>query len=308
MIKDNNNLTDVFSLNGKRVAIIGASGMLGQMLYRVAKQRAIAVIRLARHQADYNIDATDFPQLLIVLQRISPDIIINAAAQTNLNQCEQHPQAADLLNGQLVAVLANYCRANAVKLVQISTDHYFSGDKQALHSEDHPILLLNQYAKSKYVGELAAATAPQSLIVRTNIVGFRGWPNQPTFIEWAIASFRQKTPITLFDDFYTSSIDVLKFSETLYDLIDKNVVGLINIAAAEVVSKADFLLRLAYQLNMLPIHYKTGSVHALSEVKRAESLGLDTRLVEKILGYSMPDTDAVIRNLVAVYKEGKHAI
>ncbi len=294
--------------NSASLVIVGSTGLLGQALRSEACKRGYQVYGLARSGADVNLDILDTQELLDALGHVRPKYIINAAALINLDECERNPARAHEINALAVKNIANYCQKYDVKLVQISTDHYFSGDGQALHNEQAEVQLLNAYAKSKYEGELFAQSVPNSLILRTNIVGFRGWVGRPTFVEWAITALSEGSPLTLFDDFFTSSIHVRAFSDSLFDLIDKNALGIFNLAAREVASKADFLLKLAHQLELSVSGCTFGSVHSVGGVLRADSLGLDVSKAETILGYPLPKMDEVIAELAREYRERLNAI
>lgn len=288
--------------------IVGSTGLLGQALRSEAGKRGYQVYGLARSGTDINLDIQDTQKLLEALGHVRPKYIINAAALINLDECERNPARAHEINALAVKNMVNYCQKYDVKLVQISTDHYFSGDGKVLHDEQAEVQLLNTYAKSKHEGELFAQSAPNSLILRTNIVGFRGWTGRPTFVEWAIAALSEGSPVTLFDDFFTSSIHVKAFAGSLFDLIDKNASGIFNLAAREVASKADFLLKLAHQLE-LPVSGCTFvSVHSVGGVLRADSLGLDVSKAETLLGYPLPKMDEVIAELAREYRERLNAI
>jgi len=294
--------------NSAPLVIVGSTGLLGQALRSEACKRGYQVYGLARSGADVNLDIQDTQKLLDALGDLRPKYIINAAALINLDECERNPARAHEINALAVRNIANYCQKHDVKLAQISTDHYFSGDGEGLHDEEAEVQLLNAYAKSKYEGEFFAQIAPNSLILRTNIVGFRGWIGRPTFVEWAIAALSEGSPVTVFDDFFTSSIHVQAFAGSLFDLIDKNASGIFNLAAREVASKADFLLKLAHQLELSVSGCTFGSVHSVGGVLRADSLGLDVSKAETILGYPLPKMDEVIAELAREYRERLNAI
>jgi dTDP-4-dehydrorhamnose reductase len=296
------------SLPGRTALVLGATGMLGQALYRTASQAGFRVAGVARANADYVLDATDRGALEALLTRLRPQLVINAAAQTSLVACERDPASAYAINARLVAVLAGHCRQQGARLVHISTDHFFTGDSARLHDERAPVWLLNEYARTKYAGEAYAATCPGSLVVRTNVVGFRGWLGRPTFVEWAIAALRSGELMTLFADFYTSSIDVDRFATVLFDLLGHDAQGLINVGASAPADKQEFILLLARRLGMDASRCRTGSVREMTDAPRAESLGLDVRRAEGILGYSLPDTQAVIEHLAKRFEEQRSEI
>lgn len=290
------------------VAICGATGMLGKAVYAEGARRGHLMVGIARKGADQSADMSSASELNATLERIAPDVVINAAAQTSLDACERDPGACYSVNARAVALLASWCTKNDRKLVQISTDHYFSGDGDRLHAEDAPVSLCNEYARSKYAGEAFAATCRSSLILRTNLVGFRHWPQQPTFTEWAIAGLTNGEAMTLFEDFYTSSIDVQRFSVAMFDLIERGAKGLLNVAARQSSNKAQFIRALAQRLNLSLDYCKPGSVRTIPGVQRAESLGLDVSRAETLLGYQLPDLAAVIEALAHEYLETRHAV
>jgi dTDP-4-dehydrorhamnose reductase len=290
------------------IALLGATGMLGQALCRTAQARDIAVAGLSRKGAAVAVDATKGQDLFAALDRVRPDVVVNAAALTDLAACENDPGTAYLVNADIVASLAQYCRTHGVYLVQVSTDHYFTGDGDRLHDESSPVHLLNVYARTKFAGEAFAATCPRSLTARTNIVGFRGWKGRPTFCEWALAMLESGQDATLFDDFFTSSIDVGSFSHALLDLIQARAGGLINLACRETSSKAAFVRMLAERTGLSAGHCRTGSVRALAGAPRAESLGLDVSKAETVLGRKLPDAGQVAEALARSYRERADAL
>ena len=143
--------------------ILGANGMLGAHLLRVARRRGLSATGVARRDADALVDITDAEALRGLLQRFRPATVINAAAMVDLRACTDRPAEALAVNGFSVATLAAWCVAAGARLVQISTDHYFTGDGDLAHDEAAPVTILNQYAASKFVGEQAAALAPAAI-------------------------------------------------------------------------------------------------------------------------------------------------
>jgi dTDP-4-dehydrorhamnose reductase len=231
-------------------------------------------------------------------------IIINACALVDHRLCEVDKESAYRINARPSSILAQITRETNSKYVFISTDGYYHGDKDLKHGESAPVQLLNEYARSKYAGECFAMTNPDSLVVRTNIVGFKGKKNKPTFLEWVIESLQTGIGMTLFTDYYTSSISVAQFSCVLCDLLaSRPPSGILNIAGAHVSSKAQFIRKLAHVFDLEPGNCKEDSVDSLVDSRRANSLGLDVSRVEKIVGYAMPDLDQVLAQLKQEYDE-----
>lgn len=287
-----------------KMLILGSTGMLGMALYQQAKREKITVIGVARSAADRTIDVTSVAALQSLIENENPDIVVNTIAITNLNNCEKDPSLAYLTNTRPASIIAHTCSKIDAGFIHISTDHYYTGDKRKKHGEKFPVFLVNEYARTKYAAESFARTYDRSLVIRTNIVGFKNKADNPTFVEWCIRKLSSAAPLILFDDFFTSPIDVYRFSEILLDLIEKGSTGVLNVAGKDVSSKKEFILELADALHLDNSHTKTGHIDMLEGAVRADSLGLNINKVEKILGYKMPDRYEVINNLVNQYYVG----
>ena len=271
--------------------------MLGQALMVEGRRRGHTMQGAARSGADYDFDVSSDHTLRACLTYAKAEIVINAAAMTDLAACELNPGRAVLTNSRPVAVIAKLLAetAPATRLIQISTDHFWTTPYR--HREADPVALVNTYARSKYLGEELARTHNNSLSVRTNLVGFRGC-GKPTFAEWACDAIETDAPITLFDDFFTSPIDVWAFSRILMEVIETQpeLCGLLNLAGGEVAGKREIILRLASAMGKTLTRAKTGSAKRLYPT-RALHCGLDVSRAEQILGRRLPTLDEVIEAL-----------
>ncbi|AIW41941.1 sugar nucleotide-binding protein [Paenibacillus sp. FSL M7-0802] len=290
-----------------RVLLCGSTGMLGKAVVKEFSKHGVELYTLSRTNADINLDVVHAELLTKHLNELEPDIIINALANVNLQLCEANPSSAYLINARPVSFLADYASSRNKYLIQISTDHFYADQKNILHDEKAPITLLNEYARTKYAAECFALTAPNSLVIRTNIIGFRNLEARPTFVEWVLRSLHNQENMKLFENVYASSIAVSQFAEIMYDLILRKAKGILNIASAESVSKKDFVLRLARKFEL-----NTGNVDVASYVngtgvQRSLSMGLNVGKAERLLGYTMPDLEQVIDRLYVDYFEGEQS-
>lgn len=291
-----------------RLLLFGASGMLGQALNNEAKLRDYEVITVSRQHGERRVDITDDDSIRQIIYDVRPDLIINAAASVNLKECTDDPGYAYAVNARSVDIMAKTARVVDSYFVHISTDHYFTGHGSEKHNETSQVDLVNEYARTKYAGETFALTNPMSLVVRTNIVGFRGCQQSQTFVEWVIDSLQKQRKITMFKDYFTSSIDVRNFSAILFDLIATKAAGVWNIASSEVSSKKTFIEALATSLEYRLDEVEEGSVVQIKDgIERAESLGLDVSRAESKVGYTFPDLQGVISSLKNEFIEKRHA-
>lgn len=285
-----------------KILILGAAGMLGKALVSEAKTRKLVAFDADQCNATFCFDITKDEELTSLIKTTNPDILINTVAIVSHDICEKNRSKAYMVNARPASIIAQLAKKMHFFNIHISTDHFYTNDKEKKHTEDDPVCLLNEYARTKYIAECFALTHKKSLVIRTNIVGFRNDPERPTFVEWVIKSLQNKTSMTLFNDYYTSSIDVKTFSKILFDLIEKKIYGTLNIAAQDVSSKQMFIESLAQQFNPSLKNCSIGSVRALPGT-RAESAGLDVTKAETLLAYKLPTSEQVINNLVKEYQE-----
>jgi len=116
-------------------------------------------------------DLTDPQQLRQQVQRVRPDLIINAAAYTAVDQAETEPQVAFAINAVAPGILAEEAAALGIPLIHYSTDYVFDGSKSSPYTEDDAPNPLGVYGQSKLAGEQAiSAVQGQHLILRTSWV------------------------------------------------------------------------------------------------------------------------------------------
>lgn len=288
-----------------KILILGSTGMLGSALVEYFGKKNFEYLGMADNGGDVSFDIREDNRLIKLIKEYRPDVVINTVALINHSSCEEDPGKAYAINARPVAIIANVCRDMGIYFIHISTDHYFTGNGNARHNEQSPVVLLSEYARTKYAAELFALTNPEALVIRTNIVGFRNVKGQPTFAEWAIETMKSGVPFTMFNDYFTSSLDVYNFSKIVVDLIEKKPFGILHVASHDVSSKQRFIEALADTLNLSTAAGTVGSVQALTHqgMRRAESNGLDVSKVEALLGYQMPDLHEVMSSLLVHYKE-----
>jgi dTDP-4-dehydrorhamnose reductase len=153
--------------------ITGAGGMLGTDLQEELASRGEPLVALRRS----DLDITDSRLVNAIVAEHAPDVIVNCAAYTKVDQAEIEEAAANAINGSAVELLASAANATGALLVQISTDFVFDGAKRTPYEINDPTHPLSAYGRSKLLGEVAARHAEKHLIVRTSwLFGVHG-PN-----------------------------------------------------------------------------------------------------------------------------------
>jgi dTDP-4-dehydrorhamnose reductase len=142
-----------------RILLLGADGQLGTELRRsLAPLGDVVAATLDGTMGGAACEAADFarPQALASLvERIAPDIVVNAAAHTAVDRAEQERDLAFAINAEAPAALAQACVAHGARLVHYSTDYVFDGTGTRPYREDDPTSPLGVYGASKRAGEMA---------------------------------------------------------------------------------------------------------------------------------------------------------
>jgi dTDP-4-dehydrorhamnose reductase len=114
------------------------------------------------------LDLADFDALTKTLDRIAPDIIINAAAYTAVDRAEDEAELAQRINGEAPGVLGAWARQHAARVVHYSTDYVFDGTAARAYREDDATHPVSAYGRSKLAGEIALReSGARHLIFRT---------------------------------------------------------------------------------------------------------------------------------------------
>ena len=156
-----------------KALLLGANGQVGQELLRALAPlgQVVATTRSGVLPNGKACEVADFNQpdsLAVLLQRIRPDVVVNAAAYTAVDRAEEDQEAAWRANADSPGVLARWCAQEKVPLVHYSTDYVFDGQGQRPYREDDVTAPLGVYGASKLAGEEAIrAAGGRHLIFRT---------------------------------------------------------------------------------------------------------------------------------------------
>lgn len=158
-----------------KIVITGAKGMLGTELCRVLSANneilGIGCTPAVLSPSSIQVLAADITQPDVITQAICdfhPDIVIHAAAYTDVDGCELNPDKAYLVNGIGTKNVAIACKKCGAKLVYISTDYVFDGEKTSPYNEDDVPNPINVYGQSKLEGEkYVVSLLDRWFIVRT---------------------------------------------------------------------------------------------------------------------------------------------
>lgn len=197
----------------KRILVVGAGGRLGAALVRDYAQEYEA-----RGFSRAQLDIGNFDEVHRTLDGLEFDVLINCAAQTNVDRCETERKEAFRLNGEAAGVLAEICSRRDAKLVHISTDYVFDGEKRDGYTEEDEARPISVYGASKLDGERRVLeTAPNHLVVRVSWVF---GPDRPSFIDAIIKRARNEGRVDAIADKWAAPSYTIDLAAMLRTLID----------------------------------------------------------------------------------------
>ena len=176
-----------------KIAIIGSGGRLGAALMREYRDKF--------EVTGFNRTRLDLSHLDEMCERLRPidfDVLINAAAFTNVDLCETERDRAFRINAEAPRILAEICREKTAKLIHFSTDYVFDGEKRQPYTEEDEAKPISVYGESKRAGEEnVLAVQSRHLVVRVSWVF---GPDRPSFIDAMIKRAGEEAKIEAIAD------------------------------------------------------------------------------------------------------------
>ncbi|MBW2085186.1 MAG: dTDP-4-dehydrorhamnose reductase [Deltaproteobacteria bacterium] len=203
------------------ILILGAQGLIGSALMEVLANRNPLGFDLPE------CDVTRPDQVRRVLDKFSPQVVINATGYTNVDGCESAPDEARILNSDVPGILARAAREHGSLLVHLSTDFVFDGHLGRPYREDDAPNPISVYGRTKLAGEEAVRSeGGEWLILRAAwVFGHRG----RDFVRTMIKLARGNTEIKVVNDQTGSPTYSLDFSKGLVKLFEAGARGTVHL-------------------------------------------------------------------------------
>lgn len=229
-----------------KILLFGAYGMLGTALRNEFQNYTI----IAPHHSE--VDITQREAVRRYITQHQPTIIVNAAAYTKVDDCEQNRTIAFRVNGEAPGYIAEGAQQVGAMLIHYSTDYVFSGTKANGYNEaDLPDQPVNVYGASKLAGEQAIQQATDRyVIIRTAWLYGSGGQN---FVDTMLRLGREKTKLNVVNDQHgspTYAVDLAVATKTLLE--QQSATGIYHLTNAGYCTWYDFAIEI-FRLAKLPV-------------------------------------------------------
>ena len=293
-----------------KLLITGASGLLGiNLAIEAAREHeVVGVDRGKLKSAPFRVLNADLLQRGVIdslLDEAQPDWLINCAAMANLEECEEYPDRARILNAEMPGELANACAKRNIKFIHLSTDAVFDGTKEGAYTEDDEPNPQGVYSKTKLDGERAAREAnPQAIIARVN---FFGWSlsNRRSLGEFFVNNLSEGRNVNGFTDVIFCPMWVNHLARTLIAMLEKNLHGLYHVVGAQAMSKYQFGVEVARKFGLRESLIEPKSVEGSGlTAPRSHNLWLSIHKLSTDLGREIPAFSTGLDGFYTQFQQG----
>ncbi|MCI5145593.1 MAG: dTDP-4-dehydrorhamnose reductase [Candidatus Electrothrix sp. AR3] len=284
-----------------KICITGVGGQLGQDCHQVLEQGGHEVFAFTSQQ----LDISQAEQVQEQVGALQPEVLVNCAAYTAVDQCEQEQKRCLAVNGQGAANLADACALLGTRLIHISTDYVFDGKKSVPEAywEQEPVGPLSAYGRSKLAGEQAIVQRLDNfLILRTAwLYGMGGNNFLKTMLRLALAD--SKRTIRVVNDQYGSLTWSMTLARQIARVLGSECTGIAHATAEQY---STWFTAAKYFLEAMEVEYSlapcTTAEYPTPAPRPRNSILENRRLKERGL-HLMQDWQADIDGFVALYHD-----
>jgi dTDP-4-dehydrorhamnose reductase len=266
-----------------KILITGSNGLLGQkLLHKLRQDFSVELIATSKGEnrvsnkdcyTYFDLDITDNDAIAKLISREKPQVVINTAAMTNVDLCEDEKQDCDALNVEAVRHLADACEKIDSHLIQISTDFIFDGEDGPYKEEDEPNPL-SYYGLSKLKSEqVLQAHSVKWTILRTIIVfGVGEKLIKGNIVLWAKGALEKGDPLNIIDDQFRAPTLAEDLADICILAAKKKAFGVFNASGKDIMSIYEIVLRIAKHYG-----YSTDNLNKISTATLKQKAGRPPR-------------------------------
>jgi dTDP-4-dehydrorhamnose reductase len=273
--------------------VTGGSGYLGGWVARLARREWDVTATFFLHPADEppvawrHLDVRDEAAVRSLVSRVRPDVVVHTAAERPGSEVD-----FAAVNGAGTRHVARAAAERGARLIHLSTDVVFDGEKGGYVEEDLP-RPVHAYGRSKARAEEEVRQAGgEAVIIRTSLI--YGWrPTIGRHTQWIIDGLAAGKTVRLFTDEFRNPIWVQSLASALVELAGSTVTGVLHVAGAQKLSRYDFGLRLLRFHGRDPAAVLPTSARALG-LSRPLNCTLDCSRARVLLATPLPGVDEVL--------------
>ena len=293
-----------------KLLITGASGLLGinLALEAMGEHEVIGIDRGKLKSAPFQVikaDVLKWDEINSILDSVSPDWFINCAALANLENCEEDPAQARILNTDLPGDLATACAKRNIPFIHLSTDSVFDGTKEGMYTEEDEPNPPGVYSQTKLEGErVVQQVNPQAIIARVN---FFGWSlgAKRSLPEFFVNNLREGKNVNGFTDVVFCPMWVNHLSRTLVEMLEKDLHGLYHVVGAQAMNKYQFGVEVARKFGLRESLIEPQSVERSGlTAKRSHNLHLSVHKLSTALGHELPGFSTGLDGFYTQFQQG----
>jgi len=243
--------------------------------------------------------------LLRALEHLAPEVIVHTAGLTSVEACERDPALARHANADLARNVARAAARLGLRLIHISTDHLFAGDRAFYKETDTPEPL-NVYAQTKLLAEQwVRQEHAEALLVRTNFFGW-GHRLRQSFSDWIYDNLHAGTAFPGFEDVFITPIIADRLAVTAHRLLAMGSSGVYNIVGEQRLSKYEFGVQLADAFNLpRSLIIRAKITQSKLSAQRPPDMSLDSAKTRERLGGALGSVAEYLHLLQSQERTGR---
>lgn len=248
----------------KRILVLGSFGKIGEALVKdIVQATDYELLALSKYDESkknywkeyhYNCNILDFAALKNIVLDFAPDVIVNAAAYTNVDTSEEERADCWKLNVDLVNRISRYASILDSHLIHISSDYIFDGKNGPYSETSHPAPI-NFYGKSKLAAEnILLSSNIEKTIIRTNFLYGTSLAGKQNFVSGLINALKSGAKVSVVDSLYSNPILTTDIAFGIRRVIELHYSGIINFSGPDYVTRFQIAKKVAEIFELNPNH------------------------------------------------------
>ncbi len=279
-----------------RILVTGCNGLLGQKLvelistqadcYLIATAKSKLIPDLSRGEF-HSLDITNVLEVEEVIAKTKPDVVINTAAMTQVDQCETEREKCWTANVDAVSYLVEVCKKHNVHLIHVSTDFIFDGTHGPLDENEKPNPL-SYYGESKLAAEVVIqkSTIDWAILRTVLVFGVTKDMSRSNIVLWVKKSLEERKSINVVNDQFRTPTLAEDLAMGCFLAAKKKAKGIFNISGEAMMTPYDIAIATAdyFKLDKSLIN-QTDSSKFTQPAKRPPKTGFIIEKAKRELGF-----------------------